>query len=838
MLKNKIIFILVLVFFMILGLTITSCNLITYELDIIINPIEDAGTVLTEPDPEEGTYEKDTIVTLTPDPADGWIFKHWELDGIIFPVDNYPTIDVKMNEDKSVKAVFESYTLTINIDPPAGGDVTLDPDKEYYEPNEQVILEAVPAEGYGFDMWLGDLSGSENPVTITMDRPMEITALFETFTLITETSPVDGGSITITPDKPNYAPGEQVQVEAFPEAAYNFINWTGDLSGTDNPATITMDGDKSITAVFDTNTLSINIYPVTDTDGNPADPGDVSLDPPGGNYATGTTVNLTANANPKWKFSNWGGASIGFLNDNGDGTGSIIMDQDHVLSASYQEQWELILNINSVEDPIISDVTVEVDDPDNVDANGYYAPGAVLTLTPNPAVNHSLSEWAGANASDLTNNGDGTYSLLMNEDKEITANFIEGHRIYISTIPTNTGSITINNPEPYGVYPTGTIVSLTAEAIDPDYSFAEWQGTNGGDVSYVGDDIDGNKMFEITMNETKYITARFKLIGSESIPVTVSGPMWSGRDNFATAVYDGKLWVIGGEPGKDDIWSTTDGENWTEEWADAPFGVRYSPGVIIFDETDDGTDNPKLWLIGGSDGNMRNDVWSFDGSTWTEVKAHNAGADFPPRRAHQSLLYDATDDGVDNPTMWVIGGQDSGGDNLSDVWSSPDGINWTEVVANGSAPWQPRRYHTAHIFDHDGNGDKMYIIAGRSNASPPEDYEDDIWYSTNGTDWYELALTPQPGGNWHGRAWHRTAIFMGKIWIFGGAYNDNGWYHRNDVWSSDNGEDWVEVHPQNASDPDFWASRSSHASVVFDGKIWILGGTVSGVKQNDVWYMD
>ncbi len=335
----------------------------------------------------------------------------------------------------------------------------------------------------------------------------------------------------------------------------------------------------------------------------------------------------------------------------------------------------------------------------------------------------------------------------------------------------------------------------------------------------------------MTMDEIKYVTARFKLIGSESVPVTVTGNMWSERDNFATAVYDGKMWVIGGEPGKSDIWSTVDGENWVEEWTTAPFGVRYSPGVVIFDN--------KLWIIGGSDGSTRNDVWSYDGTNWVEEKAHNVGSDeFSPRRAHQSLVYDATDDGTDDPTMWVIGGQDSGGDNLNDVWSSPDGVTWTEVVADGTAPWLQRRYHTSHVFDHDGNGDKMYIIAGRSNDVAPLDYEDDIWFSSDGVNWNELTLNPQPGGNWHGRAWHRSIVYKDKLWIFGGAYNDNGWYHRNDVWFSYNGADWTEVHPQNDSDPNFWSPRSSHASVVFNNKIWVLGGTVSGVKQNDVWYMD
>ena len=41
-----------------------------------------------------------------------------------------------------------------------------------------------------------------------------------------------------------------VSVEAVPDFGYVFDGWSGDLSGTTNPATIVMDCDKSVTANF------------------------------------------------------------------------------------------------------------------------------------------------------------------------------------------------------------------------------------------------------------------------------------------------------------------------------------------------------------------------------------------------------------------------------------------------------------------------------------------------------------------------------------------------------------------------------------------------------------
>ncbi len=828
--KNRIKYLLIIVILILLGLTLSSCNLITYELNIIIDPVEQAGTVSTDPQPEDGLFEKDTIVTLTPEPADGWIFKQWVVNDVIFPADSYPTYDIKMNEDKTIKAVFEAYTLTINVDPTEGGNVTLDPDKEYYEPNEEVTLTAVPAQGYGFSMWLGDLSGSDNPVTITMDRAKEITTVFETFTLTVDSQPELGGNVTITPDKPNYAPGEQVTLEAVPVAGYNFINWTGDYSGNDNPATITMDNDKVITAVFDTNTLTINIYPDTDADGNPADPGDVTLDPSGGNYATGTTVNLTATENAKWKFSNWGGPSIGFLNDNGDGTASITMDQDHVISATYSEQWELTLNIVSVEDPpIVSDVQVDVDDPGNVDANGYYAPGTVLTLTPVPAANHSLSEWTGVDSADIQDNGDGTFSLLMNGDKEIEANFIEGHRLYISSTPTGVADITVTDaPNAYGVYPTGTVVTITPTVLDNDYSLAEFIGTHGVDV--IWNDVAGE--WQITMDETKFVNVKFKLIGSESTEVdtSVSPQMWSGRQEHEGLSFDGKIWVIGGRADSglmNDVWYSTDGETWAEATNSAGWTARNNFAAAVYD---DGTGS-KMWVLGGNAGGNSNDVWySSDGITWTEVDTSaSAGGMWSSRNSHVAASFDGK--------LWIMGGQNAS--QLNDVWYTSDGANWYEATSGAS--WSGRAYLQAETWDHDGTGEKLYIIGGLSGpSSDPTNFGDDIWFTSDGVDWYQLSFTPQPGGNWGRRSWHETIIYNNKMWVMGGAFKDGalGWIHYNDVWFSENGIDWVQV-GTNTTDSEFWGGRSSFGSAVGDSKMWVLGGASNtGTKLNDVWFMD
>ena len=47
-----------------------------------------------------------------------------------------------------------------------------------YPANQVLTLEAVPAEGYTFDHWTGDVSLTENPDTLVMSCTKVITAYF------------------------------------------------------------------------------------------------------------------------------------------------------------------------------------------------------------------------------------------------------------------------------------------------------------------------------------------------------------------------------------------------------------------------------------------------------------------------------------------------------------------------------------------------------------------------------------------------------------------------------------------------------------------------------------
>ena len=68
---------------------------------------------------------------------------------------------------------------------------------------------------------------------------------------------------------------------------------------------------------------------------NSGENGSVTLSPAGATYISGTTVILTPVPNTNCVFTGWTGSNANDLSDNGDGTWSILMNEDKVLSASF-----------------------------------------------------------------------------------------------------------------------------------------------------------------------------------------------------------------------------------------------------------------------------------------------------------------------------------------------------------------------------------------------------------------------------------------------------------------------------------------------------------------------
>lgn len=71
-----------------------------------------------------------------------------------------------------------------------------------------------------------------------------------TYTLTVDVSPSGSGSVNLNPSGGQYNSGTTVSLTASPASGYTFSSWSGSLSGSANPASLTMNGDKSVTANF------------------------------------------------------------------------------------------------------------------------------------------------------------------------------------------------------------------------------------------------------------------------------------------------------------------------------------------------------------------------------------------------------------------------------------------------------------------------------------------------------------------------------------------------------------------------------------------------------------
>jgi len=222
-----------------------------YTLTANADPPE-GGTITLNP--SGGVYNAGTVVTVMAIPNDDYSFAYWSGD----ITGNDATVHIAMDENKQITAHFEyqpvQYTLVVNTF--GDGIVTLSPSGGTYSKGTEVTLTAQPNTGYVFDRWEGDLTGSQNPATITMDGNKVVNAYFSEiqpyeYTLTVNANPDNGGVVIISPSGGSYIAGTTVTITATPNNGFTFDHWGGDVSGDSSTITITMDGDKTVTAYFE-----------------------------------------------------------------------------------------------------------------------------------------------------------------------------------------------------------------------------------------------------------------------------------------------------------------------------------------------------------------------------------------------------------------------------------------------------------------------------------------------------------------------------------------------------------------------------------------------------------
>ena len=164
------------------------------------------------------------------------------------------------------------------------------------------------------------------------------------------------------------------------------------------------------------------------------------------------------------------------------------------------------------------------------------------------------------------------------------------------------------------------------------------------------------------------------------------------RFSHAMSPLNGRLYVMGGSEryvgpsNYKDVWSRSRcGSTWQRDTNDASWGARYDHAVAVLQNT--------LFLSGGVSNGAQNDVWSTtDGANWSLAKASTSDdvasvTNWTKRQGHQMVSHQGT--------LYIMGGR-SGSTLNNEIYSSVDGKNWSFIKY---APWTNRHLHQVVVHN-------------------------------------------------------------------------------------------------------------------------------------------
>ncbi|KMK77398.1 InlB B-repeat-containing protein [Alkalihalobacillus pseudalcaliphilus] len=155
----------------------------------------------------------------------------------------------------------KTYTLSVNA--AEGGKVLRGSPGNQFTEGTQVALTAEANDGWTFAGWSGDSRSKNATIYLTMNQNFSVKANFNKVETEPEEEPEPPAKIkyqlktsqvgegTVSPLPGQYEEGSTIQVQAQPASGWRFVRWQGDLTSTNAQTTITMNGNRTIQAVFE-----------------------------------------------------------------------------------------------------------------------------------------------------------------------------------------------------------------------------------------------------------------------------------------------------------------------------------------------------------------------------------------------------------------------------------------------------------------------------------------------------------------------------------------------------------------------------------------------------------
>ncbi len=263
-------------------------------------------------------------------------------------------------------------------------------------------------------------------------------------------NPTAGGTITSNQASQTIPTGTSVTLTANPSSGYTFTNWSGGTcSGTSATCSFTMDGNKSVTATFTSNTnLPKPAIPVISTPSNAntvfsVGTRDVEIN--WNNVTDADTyyvraieyVDSSKTATTTRRYSGNTDDRFYYLYKNNNSASDISLPVDdgryydfwvHAVNENgFSTSTNISFSVSNVVTPVNYTVTVNKVGSGTVKINGVektsdsFSAGSTVTLTADPSSGHSFSGWSGGVCSGLNT----TCTLTVNGDKTVTATFVQ-----------------------------------------------------------------------------------------------------------------------------------------------------------------------------------------------------------------------------------------------------------------------------------------------------------------------------------------------------------------------------------------------------------------------------
>ena len=372
--------------------------------------------------------------------------------------------------------------ITALANPVEGGTVSGGGEYEY---GTECTLSATANDAYAFTNWTRNGQVVSTDATYTFNviaAPATYVANFNTgnYEITATTNPLGAGNIT---GAGIFTLGASCTLTVTANPGYTFTNWTknGQVVSTSASYTFTVTESAAYVANF-----SANSYSITATV-NPSGAGNITG---AGTFTYGSSVTLTATANPGYTFTNW--------TKNGQ-----VVSTNATLTFTVTESSSYVANfqINSYEVTVMANPTAG----GTVTGTGTYNHGASVTLTATANEGYTFVNW--------TKDGEVvstelSFSYEVTETASYVANFqINSYEITATASPSIGGMVTGS-----GTYNYGTSVTLTATAA-AGYTFVNW--TKDGSV------VSNSPNYTVTVIEDAAYVANFE-IASYEITVTAN----------------------------------------------------------------------------------------------------------------------------------------------------------------------------------------------------------------------------------------------------------------------------------------------------------------------------